>query len=258
MIKNIEENSQRQIPRSVYRCKQVLDLVVIFPVLILVFPLFLVLYVSYFISMIFFPRDRGPIIHKVFRKSKGRLFLIYKFRVSTMGFLNSQKMSPEVKARVESLLSPDELERFRNNPQFWTEDTAKDKTRFGAFLKKFYLDELPQIFNIFKGDMSLVGPRPFALTDARNLFDENGYVEFAGKKFYYKFKDDLKSGLTGYYQLNKDYRALENYQRFMAEGVELDKKYHDDLTKSNCLKIMLLDISIIFRTFLVVFRGEGI
>ncbi len=262
MIKNEKKVTGYQINEiktSVFRCKRILDLVITLPIFFVLIPLFLLLYIAYALSMIFNPEDRGPVFHRVFRKTKGRLFVIYKFRVSRVAFLRQKNFTPEIIKKIEDLLAnEEELAWFRNNPQYWVEDTAGEKTRFGAFLKKFYLDELPQIFNIVKGDMSLVGPRPFALTDTRNIFDEKGQVELAGQRFYYKFKDNLPSGLTGYYQLNKDYRALEDYERFMVEGVALDKKYYEKLKNLNCLQVILLDLSIIVRTFLVVFRGEGI
>ena len=92
----------------------------------------------------------------------------------------------------------------------------------------------------------------------RNLYDKDGLFDFAGEKINYKFRDELTSGLTGYYQLNKDNRALEDYDRFILEGMDLDRKYFDELTRLNCLQVILLDLSIIFRTFAVIRRGEGV
>jgi len=238
--------------------KRILDLFIIFPIFVIVLPLFFILCLGCVITMIFFPKDRGPIIHKVFRKTKGRLFVIYKFRISRVSFLKTKTLEPGIKVKIESLLNPVEKKWFLQRPEYWHEDFGEEKTFFGGFLKKFYLDELPQVFNILKGDMTFVGPRPFGISDVRNLYNEDGTFDFGGEQIDYKFKDELTSGLTGYYQLNKNYRALEDYNRFILEGVDLGRKYHEELSRLNCLRVILLDLSIIFRTFAVIRRGEGV
>lgn len=240
------------------RCKRIFDLIIIFPIFIVALPIFLILILKYAISMVFLPKDRGPIIHKVFRRTKGRLFLIYKFRVYRIDESKNKNLHKTTLLKIENSLTETDKKRFRENQRYWFEDRGKEKTFFGGLLKKFYLDELPQIVNIVKGDMTFVGPRPFALYDPRNLYDEIGHVYLYGKKTYYQFKDDLPAGLTGFYQLNKDYRAIEDYQRFMFEGIELDKKYHEKLSGTNCLHVVLLDLSIMIKTFAVIIRGEGI
>ncbi len=247
-----------QIKTSNRISKRILDICIVFPIFIIVLPLFVFLYLIYSITMIFSPNDRGPIIHKVFRKTKGRLFIIYKFRISRVSFLETKTLEPGMKKKIERLLSPEEKIWFLENPRYWHEDFGEDKIFLGGFLKKFYLDELPQVFNVLKGDMTFVGPRPFGISDIRNLYNEDGTFDLAGEKISYKFRDELTSGLTGYYQLNKDFRALEDYNRFMLEGIDLDRKYYNELTSLNCLRVIMLDLSIIFRTFAVIRRGEGV
>ena len=92
----------------------------------------------------------------------------------------------------------------------------------------------------------------------RNLPDEGGKIVIDGKKYDYSFKDELVSGLTGYYQLNKDERALENYTQFIIEGIELDNRYYQELKRNSCLKMMLADVSIIFKTLLIVWQAKGV
>ena len=208
--------------------------------------------------MIFFPEDRGPIFHRNFRKTRGRLFLIYKFRISRISHLRNQRLSQHTIHRILSNLTPEEKNRFEKHPESHVEDGGTVKTRFGVFIKKFYLDEVPQLMNILKGDMTFVGPRPFSLSDIRNLPDAEGKVTIKGQGVDYTFKDELMSGLTGYYQLNKDYRALDDYMQFVLEGVELDRQYYDKIKQISCFRLLLLDISIIVRSIAVVVRAEGI
>ena len=221
-------------------------------------PLLMMLALAYWISFIFCPQDRGPIFFRVFRKTRGRLFVIYKFRLFRMDWLKSRTMPDERINNILTHLRPEEKQKFQDNPLYWLEDSGKEKTKFGKILKKIYLDELPQVLNILKGEMTLVGPRPFALYDFRNLPDENGNILSDGQKFDYSFKEKMVSGLTGYYQINKDERALEDYKQFMREGIKLDQKYYEELVSKSCLKIVLGDLSIIFRTLGIIWQAKGV
>ena len=136
---------------------------------------------------------------------KGRIFTIYKFRS-----MND--------ARDEAGgLQPDELRL----------------TAFGAFLRSLSLDELPELFNILKGDMSFVGPRPLLV---RYL---DRYTERQARRH------EVKPGLTGWAQVNG-----RNAVRW-EEKFELDVWYVDNRT-------IWLDIKIMCMTFVKVFRREGI
>ncbi len=250
--------THRQKSCTANRYKRFLDIVLIFPIMAALIPLFIIFILGYAVSMLLIPKDRGPIFHRVFRKTCGRIFLIYKFRVSRISKTDQKKFTPALLAQIEGLMTKDEIQRFRSFPQYWNEDQGMEKTLFGKFLKKFYMDELPQFFNILKGDMTFVGPRPVALYDERNLPDADGMVTIAGQKANYNFRNELKSGITGYYQLNKDYRALEDYDRFMLEGVKLDRQYYDEIQNISGPRMLLTDLTIIVKTLSVVFRGEGI
>ena len=105
-------------------------------------------------------------------------------------------------------------------------------TKIGNFLRKTSLDELPQVINILKGEMSFVGPRPVVEKE----------VEDYGKN-----KDkflSVKPGLTGYWQVNG--RSNTTYE----ERMEMELYYVD-----NCS--LWLDIKIFFKTFITVFKKEG-
>ena len=105
-------------------------------------------------------------------------------------------------------------------------------TKLGHFLRKTSLDELPQLFNILKGDMSIVGPRPIV----------EGEIERYGK--YSKKLFSVMPGLTGYWQANG--RSDTTYE----ERVAMDMYYIDN-------RSTVLDIKIIFKTFISVIKKEG-
>lgn len=108
----------------------------------------------------------GPVIYKQKRVGCNRKeFNIYKFR--------SMKVQPE--------------------EYHWTEEDDPRKTKFGSFIRKTNIDELPQFFNILKGDMSLIGPRP-----ERPYFVE----KFRDEIPKYMIKHHVRPGMTGYAQIN--------------------------------------------------------
>jgi lipopolysaccharide/colanic/teichoic acid biosynthesis glycosyltransferase len=105
-------------------------------------------------------------------------------------------------------------------------------TRLGRFLRRYSLDELPQVWNVLKGDMSLVGPRPHPLDDV------------AGYEIEHLARLDVTPGITGLWQVSA--RRDPSFQRSM----ELDREY---IRTWN----LRLDMRILLRTFLAVARGSG-
>ena len=104
----------------------------------------------------------------------------------------------------------------------------------GAFLRKTSLDELPQIFNIFKGDMSVIGPRP-ALWNQDDLISERDEYGI----------NDLKPGLTGWAQINgRDELPI-------PEKVQMDKIYRDNIS-------FVFDVKCLFMTVVSVFKHDGV
>ena len=115
--------------------------------------------------------------------------------------------------------------KIRNDPRI---------TRIGRFIRKTSIDELPQIFNVLKGDMSIVGPRP-------PLPDEvQQYNEIQLKRL------SIKPGLTCYWQVTHRRNSLS-----FDEWVALDLKY---ITEQN----LLVDLKLMLRTMKVMFMGEGV
>ena len=109
----------------------------------------------------------------------------------------------------------------------WTTEEDPRRTRFGTFIRKTSLDELPQLFNVLKGDMSLVGPRP----------ELPHFVEqFKDTIPYYMVKHQVKPGMTGWAQVN-GYRGDTS----IPKRIEHDLWYIDHWS-------MWLDLKILFRT----------
>ncbi|WP_410984298.1 sugar transferase [Bacillus cereus] len=117
----------------------------------------------------------------------------------------------------------------------WAEKNDARITKIGVFIRKTRIDELPQLFNILKGDMSLVGPRP-----ERPMFTEKFEQEIPG----FKKRLKVKPGLTGWAQVNGGYEITPK------EKLDLDVYYIKNAS-------IILDFKIIIRTVKVVITGDG-
>jgi exopolysaccharide biosynthesis polyprenyl glycosylphosphotransferase len=126
------------------------------------------------------------------------------------------------------------IDAEKNGPQ-WAAKNDPRVTRVGKFIRKTRIDELPQLINILRGDMSLIGPRP-----ERPVFTEQFEKEIPG----FKKRLTVKPGLTGWAQVNGGYEATP------AEKFEMDMYY----IQNQSLK---LDLQILLRTVWVVFSGNG-
>jgi exopolysaccharide biosynthesis polyprenyl glycosylphosphotransferase len=111
-------------------------------------------------------------------------------------------------------------------------------TRVGELIRRYSIDELPQLFNVFRGEMSLVGPRPLAISDLQNVSEENDY---AG---YYYLRDRAKPGMTGLWQI------CGRREVPFREMVLLDLYYIDNQS-------VMFDLEILFATIPVVLFGRG-
>ncbi|WP_233253013.1 MULTISPECIES: exopolysaccharide biosynthesis polyprenyl glycosylphosphotransferase [unclassified Geobacillus] len=122
----------------------------------------------------------------------------------------------------------------KNGAQWATKNDPR-VTRVGAFIRKTRIDELPQLFNVLKGDMSLIGPRP-----ERPMFTAQFNEEIPG------FIDRLqvKPGITGWAQVNGGYDITPR------EKLELDRYYIDNMS-------FWLDLKIILKTIKVCITGDG-
>ncbi|KAB2367430.1 sugar transferase [Bacillus cereus] len=117
----------------------------------------------------------------------------------------------------------------------WAEKNDPRVTKVGLFIRKTRIDELPQLFNILKGDMSLVGPRP-----ERPIFTEKFERDIPG----FKKRLEVKPGLTGWAQVNGGYEITPK------EKLNLDVYYINHAS-------IILDFKIIIKTVRVVITGDG-
>jgi len=164
----------------------------------------------------------GPVIYTHIRRGKdGKIFRLYKFR--TM-YQNSKQMLEKM-LRENPDLQKEWQENFKlkNDPRI---------TRIGNFLRKTSLDELPQIWNVLKGEMSLIGPRPI-IDDEVEKYGDN-----------YALLASVKPGLSGLWQISG--RSETNYE----ERVAMDIFYIQSWS-------LWLDLYILFKTFAAVIEGKG-
>ena len=192
--------------------KRIIDVALSGIALLFLWPLLLVIAVAVKLE------SPGPIIYRSLRAGmKGQRFVCYKFRTMVDG-------ANELK---------DSLRRFneRRDPFFKMADDPR-VTRLGRFLRKYSLDELPQFWNVLKGDMSLVGPRPHPVDDcARYRPADHRRLE-------------VKPGITGLWQVIA--RADPSFETCMKLDLEYMKRW-----------TLSLDFKILLRTVPAVLAGEG-
>ena len=189
--------------------KRVFDILFSLSFLLLIFPfIYLILAIAIKLS------SPGPVFFKQKRTGLyGKEFYCYKFR--------SMRQNSEA----------DNLQACKDDPR---------KTKIGNFLRRTNLDELPQFWNVFVGDMSVVGPRPHMLkhTDLYSAIIDK-----------YMVRHLVKPGITGWAQVN-GYRGETKTVEAMEKRVEYDVWYIENWS-------FILDLKIIFVTILNMFRGES-
>lgn len=189
---------------------------------VLISPIFLVALI--FIGIAIKVTSKGPIFFKHERIGKGgKIIKIYKFR----------SMYENAQERLKSILDSNEELRQEWNQYFKLKNDPRI-TKIGNFLRKTSLDELPQVFNIIKNEMSFVGPRPVVKEEV-----EKYYKEYA--KLYYL----VNPGLTGLWQVSGRNDTSYDFR------VKIDSWYVTNWS-------IWLDIIIIIKTFGVVAKEEGV
>lgn len=196
--------------------KRVLDVVVSALALLAIWPVLLVI-------ALLVRRDGGPAFYAQSRVGRnGRLFRLYKFR--------SMKVGAD---KLEDILSPEELELYRKEYKLQNDPRI---TKLGNFLRKSSLDELPQLWNIIRGDMSLVGPRPLLPSELTGNYTPEERQQLMS----------MQPGLTGYWQ------AMSRNESSYATG----ERQRQELYYVGRVSFGM-DMKIIFKTVERVLTGKG-
>lgn len=189
-----------------------------FDVVSAIFGLVLLSPIMLVIALLIKSEDKGPVFYKQNRVGKnGKIFKMYKFRSMAV---NADELLEKLKDQSD-VDGP--MFKMRNDPRI---------TRVGSHLRKHSLDELPQLFNVVKGDMSLVGPRPPLPSEVAK------YTEYDMQRLY------VIPGCTGLWQ------ATDRSSVGFKKMVILDLDY---IRRAS----ILLDLKIILRTIVIIFKPNS-
>lgn len=196
--------------------KRLFDIIVALLSLLLFVPISILVKIS-FLSL----KDKGGIFFKQERIGKdGKPFVIYKFRSMVH---NAEELLEELLKDDKYKNAWDENQKLENDPRI---------TKIGRYLRKSSLDELPQILNVLKGEMSIVGPRPLV---------EGELEAHGGSKLYWK----VKPGITGWWASHG--RSDVDYD----ERLKMEYYYIRNMS-------FKLDLICIYNTFIAVIKHKGV
>jgi lipopolysaccharide/colanic/teichoic acid biosynthesis glycosyltransferase len=202
--------------------KRIFDVVASATAILLISPLLLV------VAVIIKLDSKGPIIFKSKRVGAGyKIFDFYKFRSMRVGASDELVQLSELNQYDKSENGGSTFLKLKNDPR---------TTRFGRFIRKFSIDELPQLFNVLKGDMSLVGNRPLPLYEAEMLTSNEWAMRFLGP-----------AGLTGLWQVSR---------RGKADMSERERKKLDNFYAKN--NSFWLDLKILLNTLPAIVQKEKV
>jgi len=199
--------------------KRLLDVVCATLLLLFLAPVLIVVVTAMALSMLIAPRDRGAFLYREQRISQGRVFELLKFRT----------LRADVVADMGGAGSHARL--YESKPANLTWAGRR-------MLKPWYLDELPQLVNVLRGDISLVGPRPWPPEMVERQVAEG-----------LTYRNEVRAGLTGPAQVTKG-----SGLRF----ADLDLRYVDSLRRLGGLALVRYDLQILWATVRVISRGEGL
>lgn len=191
--------------------KRIFDILISLTLIVILIPLWIA------VAMLIKLGSKGPVIYKSMRKHSDKTFNVYKFRSMAV---NAEELKKNLMAQNER---HGPLFKLKNDPRI---------TRIGRFLRKTSIDELPQLFNVLIGNMSLVGPRPHLPEEIEKYKSHHRQV-FA-----------IKPGVTGLAQISG--RSNLDFE----EEVKLDVYYIENWS-------LWMDIKLLFKSVGVIFRADG-
>ena len=176
--------------------------------------------IAYVIEGFLIPENRGPMLFYYWAMSGGKKIKKWKIRLIKTKYIDS------IGAAKHDWIA------------FSAEWTPDSRTYTGAFVKKWYLDELPQFWSVLIGDMSIVGPRPLSVLHYERDIKQGNVSRFL-----------LKGGLLGLGHINKGTPEMGNSL--------YEYEYIDQYIKRSSIGILKLDLWIIWRGFLLITKGGG-
>lgn len=198
--------------------KRIIDIVGALVGVVALIPLTIIIY----IARIVLKENDGPIFYDQLRIGKdGKVFKMYKYRSMIIGA--DEKLFEYLKENEEARKEYKEYKKLKDDPRI---------TKIGKILRKTSLDESPQFINVLKGDMSLVGPRPYLPREKEDMGE------------YYTYIIKSRPGITGYWQI-----AGRSDVTF-DDRLKMDYDYNKNKSLKNDLKILV-------KTVLNVVKKEG-
>jgi len=200
--------------------KTAFDKLVASLLLLIAVPILFILKIAFIVEGLLIQENKGPMFFYYNAVSAGKMIPKYKIRL-----IKTKYIEPEGAKRGDWIAYSAE----------WTPDS---RTYVGRFVKKFYLDELPQFYSVLKGDTSIVGPRPLSVLHyQRDLAQGN-----VARKL-------LKGGLLGLGHINKGTSEMGN--------PIYEYEYLDQYIKRSSFSLLCLDLWIIWKGIIVIFKGGG-
>lgn len=209
-----KSKAKRKIERIL---KRTIDIVAALTGIIILVPLTIGIYIANLIC-----GDKGPLFFVQERIGKdGKTFKMFKYRSMVVGA--DEKLNKYLAENEEAKKEYKEYKKLKNDPRI---------TKIGNFIRKTSLDEFPQFINVLKGEMSLVGPRPYLIREKEDM------------SYYYKYIVSCKPGVTGFWQINGRSEVTFN------DRMKMDMEYYRKHTTK-------LDIKIFIKTILKLVIKEG-
>lgn len=214
----ITRNYKKKVKRKLERIvKRTFDIIGGLVGIIFLLPLTVIVYIANLVE-----GDNGPIFYTHERIGKnGKLFKMYKFR--SMVVDADEKLFQYLEENEEARKEFKKYKKLKNDPRI---------TKVGAFIRKTSIDEFPQFINVLKGDMSLVGPRPYLPREKADM------------KYYYPYIIKDKPGITGFWQVAG------------RSDVTFEDRLKMDFNYSRW-KSFKLDVKLLLKTLGKVVRKEG-
>jgi lipopolysaccharide/colanic/teichoic acid biosynthesis glycosyltransferase len=221
-IKNqYKELFELKNPLKVPMPKLIFDKLMATVILTCCLPIILFLVIFNWIEGLLIPENKGPLVFYYNAVSRGKVFRKYKIRLIKEKFIDK------------------ELQAKGDWHAFMNEWDPNARTNLGRFVKKFYLDEIPQFFNVLKGDMSIVGPRPIAIHHYERDLAQGNIP-----------RSLIRGGLLGYGHVRK---GTPEFGKPIYEYEYVYRYLH-----YSSFKLLMLDLYIIWKGIVVMAKAKGL